>query len=127
MALTDTQKAQVRFYLGYQDQFRNMNTTLESQLSAGLSAEAEVIVGATLVSLAAVDTQLTAAHGRLKALKVGSITLTGDGEVKALRSEGRMYVGRIASLYGVQPINDVYAEAAGGGAASSMGGVIPLG
>jgi hypothetical protein len=127
MALTDAQKASVRFYLGYQDQFRNMNTALESQLSAGLSSDAETLVIATLANLAAVDAQLLTAHGRLKAMKVGSITLTGDGEVMALRSQGRLYVGRLAAMYGVQPLNDVYAEAAGAGGASSMGGVIPLG
>jgi hypothetical protein len=123
MALTDAQKAKVRFYLGYQDQFRDMNTTLESQLDAGLSADAETLVTATITQLESVDTKLVAAHTRLKAIKVGSITLSGDGEIMALRSEGRRFVGRLASLYGVQPISDVFAE----GGASSMGGVIPLG
>lgn len=124
MAFTEEQKANVRYYLGFQDQFRDVNTTLESQLSGGTSAEGETIVIAILASLADIDTRLSAAPDRLKAKKVGSIDLPGPDEIHMLRSEGRRYVGRLASIFGVAPKDDVFGDGYG---ISSMGGLIPLG
>jgi len=69
-------------------------------------------VVALLVSLADIDTRLTACYGRLKALKVGSIELPGHGELMALRSEGRKFSGRLAAKLGVAIINDAWS---GGG------------
>lgn len=123
MAFTATQKANVRYYLGYPDQFRDVGSTLESGLAGGLSAEGETIVIALLASLAAIDSNLTSALARLKALKVGSIELPGFGEIQALRSEGRRLAARLATIFGVEVQSDVFAE---GGSASS-GGFIPLG
>lgn len=124
MAFTSQEKANVRYYLGFQDQFRDVNTTLESQLAGGTSAEGETIARALLTSLAAADTSLAASHGRLKAIKVGPIELSAETEIRMLRAEGRRFVGRLASLFGVDPRADVFGEGAG---SSSMGGLVPLG
>lgn len=123
MALTGTQKAQVRLYLGYQDQDRQLSTELESQLGS-ISTEAETLVIGLLASLLDIDAKLLSAHGRLKALKVGSIELPGAGEIETLRSEGRRFVGRLAVIFDVEPLHDVFSD---GDAASSVSAVIPLG
>lgn len=121
MSFDATQKANIRFYLGYQDQFRDVNTSLESQMSAGaISAEAVTIVVGILASLAQVDADLIAARKRLKASKVGSIMLNSR-ELDMLKGEGGRFVGRLASIFGVRPLRDIYRED------GSMGGVIPLG
>ncbi len=122
MAFTLTEKAKIRFYLGYQDLFRDINTSLESQLSAtGISAEAQTIVKSILSSLADIDTKLLGSHTRLKASTVGSIKLNAE-ELYQLRGEGRRFVLRLSSIFGVSPREDIYGEGAG-----ASGGVIPLG
>lgn len=122
MALTATQKAQVRFYLGMQDNLQEAWLSFTSQLNT-LTAEGEVIVADLIDKLAAIDDQLEQAPSRLKALKVGSIELSGFGEIEGLRAEGRRLVGRLCSMFGISaPLADVYGEGSG-----SMGGVIPLG
>jgi hypothetical protein len=120
VSFTPTQKSSIRFYLGYQDQFRQINTSLESQLNdGGLSDTATTIVVGILASLAATDAELVNAHKRMKASKVGSIMLN-EKELSMLRSEGRRFVRRLASVFGITPRNDVYGD-------GMAGGVIPLG
>lgn len=124
MALSATQQAQVRLYLGY-DRGADLHSDLESRLAPGaLSAEEETQVGGVLTNLAAVDTKLqTAAMTRLDATQVEDIKLLGPEQLAELRRHGRMLVARLAALFAVEPLRDVFAPMA----AASMGGVIPLG
>lgn len=109
MALTETQRASVRLYLGWPARFWQMNSRLEQAMNALAStAEEETIVVALLASLAALDANITAAYSRLKALAVGSITLSGPGEINALRSEGRRLSGRLAATLAVDVQHDVW-------------------
>jgi hypothetical protein len=123
MAFTALQKAQIRYYLGFPDQFRDIHTILESQLNGSISTESETIIVGLLADLAAVDAALVSARSRLKAHKVGSIELN-DMELEQLRSEGRRFVARLASIFGIEPMQDIYSP---GGSGGSSGGVIPLG
>lgn len=65
-----------------------------------------------LTELDAIQTALTDARGRLKAMKVGSIVLPGQNEVGTLRSEGRRRAGALAGILGVEIRQDVFS---GGG------------
>lgn len=65
-----------------------------------LDAAGETTVRAVLTELAAVDTAITAARGRLKASQVGKITLNA-GEVPALLAERSRLAGDLARLLGV--------------------------
>lgn len=122
MALTATQQAQVRHYLGVPDDLKEAWIGFYSQLTT-LSAEGQVIVSDLLDKLQAIDDQLEQAPSRLKAWKVGSIELPHFEEIQGLRSEGRRLVGRLCAVFGLsEPYADVYGE---GG--SAMGGAIPLG
>jgi hypothetical protein len=76
-----------------------------------------------LALLADVDAKLTDAHGRLKAMKVGSIDLPGKLEISTLRSEGRRHVSRMASMLGVEVRHDVYSASKWRGAAG-YGGLV---
>jgi hypothetical protein len=109
MALSLTQRAQVRLYCGWSARFWQMDSRLEQAMNALASnAEEETIVTDLLTQLVAHDARFTAAYTRLKALAVGKITLPGHGELMALRSEGRRFSGRLASILGVAIRHDVW-------------------
>jgi hypothetical protein len=109
MALDATQKAQVRYYLGWSARFHQFDSRLEQAMDAlAVEPEAEVLVEAALAALADIDTKLTDSHKRIKAQAVGSIILNDKDEVSILRSEGRRHVGRISSTLGVATRHDVF-------------------
>ena len=102
MALTATQRAQVRRLLGFPDVNRERYHRLEGAMTA-LSAEGEAEVVAKLTSLTSIDTTLTASWSRQKAKRVEDIHLAGFDEIAALRDEGNRLVCDIATVLGVQP------------------------
>lgn len=123
MALTSTEQASVRLYLGYERGFE-MNPRLESKLGA-LSAEEEAQVRAVLAKLAAHDARADSTvglNGTLEAIKIKETELR-DGDPLALYAkQGRRLVGRLAIVFGVDVGRDYYGD--GGG---DMGGAIGLG
>ena len=109
MALTDQNKADIRYYLGYSARYYHTDTVLEGAMSSLESdAEAETQVLADIVKLQALDTRIEGTYDRLKVLKVCDIQLAHKKEMCLLRSEGRRIVGRIASTIGVPVRHDVY-------------------
>lgn len=109
MALTDQNRADIRYYLGYSARYFHTDTVLESAMSSLESdPEASTQVLADIVKCQDIDTRLEATYDRLKALQVCDITLAHKKELCVLRSEGRRYVGRIASTIGVPVRHDVY-------------------
>lgn len=124
MALSDTNRADIRYYLGFTYRFQDTYSILEGSMS-GLDSdpEAEVQVLADIVRLKAIDVRIEASYDRLKALKVCDITVAGRVEICALKSEGRRIVGRIASTLGVPVIHDIF----GGGTPPQAGRFGPIG
>jgi hypothetical protein len=101
MALTETQKAQVRLYLGYSGRWHQTDSVLEKAFTAIATVpEDETTVVTALNACIDIDAKLTDAHGRLKAMKVGSIDLPGHREIEVLRDEGARHVNRMASKLG---------------------------
>jgi len=108
MALTDAQKAQCRMYLGWSMGYDDRDSHLERSMN-GLDSKPEVellitdtlVNGGILATLAAIDAKLIAAHNRLKAAAVGSITLNA-AELQMLCREGNRIVARLARLLGVE-------------------------
>jgi hypothetical protein len=123
MALTEDQKSAVRAYLGWSDQFADLDTRLESQL-ANLRASAETRVTALLTKIAAIDDAIQSkALTRLDASEiVGEVKLLGPEQLRTLRVQGRMLCGQLGQVFFVEPKRDYFDE--GGGA---MGGLIQLG
>lgn len=116
MALTEAQRADIRFYCGWSARFRQFDSRLEQAMNALASTpetEARITNSITgdppgvLACLHAVDAELTAAHKRLKATKVGSIELN-QGEIASLRSEGRRHVTRLCAMLGIEQYADVF-------------------
>jgi hypothetical protein len=108
MALTEDQKFHIRLYMGWSERFHQFDSGLEQALSAlETRPSAETGVVALIAECVRVDTALVAAEKRLKASEMGPITLNG-GEINQLRDRGREFVGRIASILGVEVRNDVF-------------------
>jgi hypothetical protein len=110
---TDTEKAQIRLYLGRPDQFRYVDTRLESMLTT-VSAEAEVIVRAALAKLVTIEAAMTSddaiENAGLK--RVDEIWFeNGWRRLAEIRKLGRMQVGRISITLGVPIYSDVFGSA----------------
>ena len=105
MALTLTQKAQIRRYLGYPDVNRLQNYTLEGALSA-LSDEGEVVVEGIMAELATVDTQRAAVRGRAKGLsRVEDVHYDTSSALADLNTERRRLVADLGNTLNVQPMS----------------------
>jgi hypothetical protein len=141
MALTATQQAQIRRFLGYPDLFRYQNTRLEGAINGNLSPEAETLIIADLAQLVTIDTALTSGVG----LKTAGVKKADEVEffgamvtINSIRSLGRTVAGRISTALGV-PFGadyfggggypgDTFSGALGMGSGNSNGGgPIPLG
>lgn len=108
MALTDTQKAAVRLYLGYPDGSRGGPGDLERAMD-GLSAAGQTVVEGLLTSLAAIDTKLSSSWDRQKVTRAEEITFAGPEELRALRGEGGRVASRLAAALGVPIASNPFA------------------
>lgn len=116
MALTATQKADIRNALGWSAQFSQTDNALENAFD-GLETqpEHEAQVIALLADIALVKAQLVDARKRLKGLKVGSIELDAfRSEMAALRWEGQRLTGEMAAIVGVERRHDIFSSGSPG-------------
>lgn len=122
MALTDTQKAQVRQYLGWERGY-DRNSKLEDKL-LNLSSEEETLVTAVLTKLSALDTAIdslvTSAAGRV--VQVDEVRFSERDPFEQFREQGRRLVSRLVALLGVDINRDFFGD---GGA--PIAAPIPLG
>lgn len=127
--LTEAQQASIRVYTGYTGRFRQFDTRLDQSMRAiQTTPESEAYVTnpidgdppGMLALCRDIDDKLTAAHGRLRVSKVGSIELN-LAEIAMLRSEGRRHVGRLCALLGVERGEDAFGEGRGAFASAISG------
>lgn len=109
MAFTDTQKAQIRMFLGWGARYLQTDDALRRAYdSVGtLGGADQVLVEAQLTECARVDAALLAAESRIKADKVGPIELNAM-ELDKLRDKGRTAVARMARIFGVEVRGDAF-------------------
>ena len=125
MALTDTEKAQVRRYLGFPDINRQYDLALEAAMNA-ISAEGETFVRDLLTELATVQVALVDARTcRLKALSVGKgEVVIDDGsnrEIRALRAEGNRLAQDLGGALHVRPYRLPFSSRRGSGGIMQRG------
>lgn len=122
MAFTPEERARIFKVLGRSPRFEQTDTDLTREL---LSVEGNIpvenLIRQDLAAIADIDAKLTDAHDRLRALKVGSISLPGNLEVKTLRSEGRRHIARLAATFGVPVDVDYFGSALPSGNQTSRG------
>src|SRR5690348_14992915 len=107
--------------MGWSERFHQFDSALESAiLAVEMHAAAEAGVIQLLGECARIDAAITAAEGRLKASSVGTIDLNG-AEINQLRDRGRQFVGRLASILGVEVRNDVFGPGAPSSRATAYG------
>lgn len=126
MALTNQQRADIRYYCGWSARFGQFNSALEMAMNAldTLPEDAAQIINPSdgtppgvLAQLRQIDTELTAARRRYKADEVGSIQLN-RAEATQLRRDGRQLVMRLRSVLGIKDIPgqaDVFGASGTGG------------
>lgn len=122
MALTETQKAGVRRYLGF-GKGRDIHPELESRFVGWLSAEEETQIAATLTKLGELDAKLhTAALENLDLISAdkGDAVFLGPEQLRALRAHGRMLVATLSTIFEVEPLRDIFGV-------GPSGGFLPLG
>lgn len=116
MALSEAQRADIRYYCGYSARHLQTDVSLEQAMWAietQPAHEAQITNPITgdpsglLAQLKDIDSKLRGAHARLKASEVGSIKLN-PGEMAMLRSEGRRLATRLCSILGVEKRTDVF-------------------
>ena len=103
MAFTDTEKADIRKYLGWQARFAQFDSALERAFSAigGGAFPAEEQQARDLVTkIKGIETEIDTAHSRFKADKVGPIALNRN-EIRQLVDRGESYIGQLARCMGV--------------------------
>ena len=131
--ITDAQEADIYFFCGWPQRW--LQTTM-SPLEQALRAIANKPVMLALLTNAITatpkgllaqardlfDVQFSGAYRRLKAIKVGSIELSGHGELNMLARQGQRLVGTICSVLDIQRGEDVFRPGSGRpGAGSLMG------
>lgn len=121
MALTDTQKATIRLYLGYPDQFRYRNTRLESVMD-NLSPEAEVQISTILTALATVESQIlvnvsTSTSGVKRVDEITFFDPINGVNIgfKNGKEAGRYFAGRLSIITGVPIQNSAFNGSGYGG------------
>lgn len=112
MALTSTQKASVRRYLGYPDVNRLMHHDLEGAMVA-ISAEGEVVVADLLAKLATLDTQLATKWTTQGIKRAEEVEFFEAGGITGLWMEGRRLVEQLAALLDVQIRRQIYGPGGG--------------
>lgn len=115
MALTDTQKSDIRDLLGWPARFHDSDGRLERAFIALASLPTdETLIIALLAKAKDFEVRITDALGRIKASSVGSITLN-PAEIAMLKMEGRRVVRRMAAILHV-PIKQCSFGGGDGGA-----------
>lgn len=121
MAFTTTQRAQIRYYLGYSDVSQGGAPNRLERAMTNITSGAETIVASILTQLATVDASLTTVTSSSRAgiievdnggVKWASNGMSASG---ALNQQGRMLCARLSSMFGVDLAADVY----GGGVANT--------
>ena len=109
--LTEAQKADVYFFCGRPQRWIQVNTALEQAMAkiVAFPAQAQLVTNGLTDSPVGLlaqlrrhyDVTIPSAYRRLQALKVGSIELSGNGELRALAAQGRRLVTGLRSILGV--------------------------
>lgn len=123
MAFTSTEKARIRELLGWGARFWQLFTRLENAMMAVEQTlpDETALIQATLVSLTAIDTMITAALGTVGVTGVSTIRLDSDQGIGHLKSEGRRLVESIAVILQVPIKKNFYSSGGMAGGLISYG------
>lgn len=121
MAYTESDRVQIRNYLGFASLYLQADPRLESAITASQATSdtggtrpdnsTELFAKALVVKLQAIDTALDDMTGTFGATKVDEISVDTARETARLRMHGRMYVHRLARIFDTFPHSDIFSSA----------------
>lgn len=116
------EKAKIRLFLGYADEFRYKSTRLESTL-VNISDEAIDQVRAVLTNLATVENLiLTIGLANIGLKRVDEVWFTdGVTQINQQRKAGRIFIGQLSIIFGVPIYSDYFGS--GGWLGDSFSGL----
>lgn len=106
MALTDTQKAKCRRYLGYPDVNRRAYSELEGAF-ASLSTAGETEVGSILTQISALETSATGLTGtdRVGISRIEDVHFDGSSGLVNIHDERRRLIAELGALLDITPMS----------------------
>lgn len=112
MALTLTEKADLRKFLGYTDLDQGQYSDVEGSMLA-VSDEGQVQLRVLLADLATIESRLRDSWKHQKAVRVEQVTLAGADEIINLRREGSRLASNCASILGLRVAVNYFTESGG--------------
>lgn len=106
MALTLTEQAEIRKYLGWNARWAQFDSALEraisfvNQQSTGGDTSSEDQARTLLGKIQTIENEIDSARARFKADQVGTIKLNRR-EIAQLVERGETYIGQLARVFGV--------------------------
>ena len=110
MALTDQDKTQIRYLLGY-SVLENNSDIVRAINSMDAQPTAEPVIRAILAEIAQIDASISNVKQLAVAIQDGSVQLRASYSLGVLRSMGREQVRRLALFLGVDVRNSIYSGA----------------
>jgi len=110
VALTDQDKTQIRYLLGY-SVLENNSDIVRAINSMDAQPTAEPVIRAILAEIAQIDASISNVKQLAVAIQDGSVQLRASYSLGVLRSMGREQVRRLALFLGVDVRNSIYSGA----------------
>jgi len=115
MAFNDTEKAKIRMWLGYPNQFRYKNTRLESSFDS-VDADGETLVRSYIRKIEAAEAEFPDAFSQANLARVDEIEWhpSSGGVLSPAASklrEARTWAARIGVILGVPFFSDAFSDA----------------
>lgn len=123
MAFTSTEKARMRVLLGWGARFWQLQTRLESSMTAVETTlpDETALIQSYLTQLTAIDAQITSALGTVGVTAVDTIHLDSDQGIMHLKNEGSRLVEAIAHILQVDIKKNYYRSGGNRGGYMSFG------
>ena len=130
MAWVESDRVNIRLYLGFSALFLQANPRLESAITASQAIvdggtrpdnSTETLARSIITELQGVDTKLDNLDPLMGGTKVDEAEVDAARETARLCAKGRRYVHRLARIFDTAPIADVFSSAAIGSEFSEAG------
>ncbi len=128
MAFTETERVQIRRYMGATALYQNQDTRLESAITtvSNNAAQESEVRDVLLVKLISIDAQLENTWPQATAAAARDVKVDAARGMVMLRSEGRRFAKRLAAILGFEaPRSDAFAPATSNPRPVSSGSGLP--
>lgn len=113
MAFSPTDEARLFDRMGYARRYLSVDSSLVQAINAvGDDAQISALIVSYLDRCDEIDAKLKGAEGRqaIASIDKQDVVFSGPREIIMLRSQGRLYLGRIARLLKVVPVGDGFSS-----------------